>query len=114
MCTMPAKKKASDVPKGYVWIRLTAKDQKRGRATSAELEALLEEADALEERGERRRAFRLFLAGALAGSGDCAMRVSCCYAAGEGTRRDLEEALRWSRVARRRNAPSSAYNLAVD
>lgn len=78
----------------------------------ADLDALFAEADALEERGERRKAFRLFLRGALHGCMYCAMRLGSCYAAGRGTRRDPAEALRWDRIARRRGAP--AYNLAVE
>src|SRR4051794_26659263 len=80
--------------------------------TPAELDALYAEADALEDRGQHRRAFRLFLRGAEAGSGGCADRVGTCYGAGTGTRRSPSEALRWHRIAYRRGW--CPYNLAVE
>ena len=79
---------------------------------AAELEAIYTEADALEERGERRKAFVLFLRGARAGSADCAGRVASHYASGQGVRRNIVESLRWDRLALRRGHWLSAYNIA--
>ncbi len=71
----------------------------------------LVEADALEAKGHARRAFRLFLRGANAGSAECAERVGLMLGSGVGVRRSPAEELRWHRIAVRRGA--SPYNLAV-
>lgn len=77
-----------------------------------QLEALYKQADELEEQGDHRRAFRLFLKGAEAGAAYCADRVGGCYGVGSGTRRSPSQALRWHRIAYRRGV--SPYNLAVE
>lgn len=79
-----------------------------------ELSALFNQANALQDRGELRKAFRLFLRGAEAGDADFAAHVSSCYLSGSGTRRDLHEALRWSKVASRGGRPEYQSNLAID
>lgn len=81
-----------------------------------ELNALYAKAVALEERGEVRKAFRLYQRGAAAGHSASAARVSCCYSAGSGKRRDLHQALRWTKVAIRLEAPQDTYlsNLGID
>jgi TPR repeat protein len=79
---------------------------------TAQLDALYKQADELEDQGDDRRAFRLFLRGAEAGAADCADRVGSCYGAGTGTRRSPSQALRWYRIAYRRGW--SPYNLAVE
>jgi TPR repeat protein len=83
---------------------------------SDELEALWTKANALEERGEVRKAFRLYLRCAVGGHAHSAACVSACYTAGAGTRRDLHQALRWTKVAIRLEAPNETYvsNLGVD
>jgi uncharacterized protein len=77
-----------------------------------ELDALYTEADSLEERGDYKKAFALFLRGAQNGRDDCAGRVATLYAAGQGVRKNIAESLRWDRIALRRGHSLSTYNIA--
>lgn len=80
---------------------------------SEDLDALYARADALEDRGEYRKAFALFLRGARAGAANCAGRVANSYAAGCGVRRNIAESLRWDRTALRRGHRLSLTNIAL-
>ena len=65
------------------------------------------------EHGDRRRAFRLFMRGALAGDVSLASRVGVHLSNGEGVRRDTAAALRWMHWAYRHGSSCDASNTAV-
>jgi len=59
-------------------------------------------ADELEDRGELKAAFRLFLAGAKAGDISCQLNLGNYYDDAKGIRRNRKAALYWYRRAYRR------------
>lgn len=88
----------------------------RARETKPELrslwDAMYTEADALAERGQGRRAYRLFLQAAEEGDAVSALRVGTDLTDGSGVKRDVGAGLRWLRVARRLGAAGAANNIA--
>jgi TPR repeat protein len=63
------------------------------------------------ERGDARRAFRLFLAGAKAGDPDCQLNLGWLYDSGQGVRKNRKRALHWYRLAYGKGSASAANNI---
>lgn len=70
-------------------------------------------ADELEDRGELKAAFRLFLAGAKAGDVSCQLNLGNYYDDAKGIRRNRKAALYWYRRAYRRGNAAAASNLGM-
>jgi len=84
---------------------------KQSQTSKADL--LFIRADKLEESGDLRGAFRLFLAGAKAGDTGCQLNLGNYYDDGKGIRRNRAKALYWYKKAYRRGDASAAYNIAI-
>jgi TPR repeat protein len=70
-------------------------------------------ADELEDRGELKAAFRLFLAGAKAGDVSCQLNLGNYYDDAKGIRRNRKAALYWYRRAYRRGDAAAASNIGI-
>lgn len=70
-------------------------------------------ADELEDRGELKAAFRLFLAGAKAGDISCQLNLGNYYDDAKGIRRNRKAALYWYRRAYRRGDALAANNIGI-
>jgi TPR repeat protein len=70
-------------------------------------------ADELEDRGELKAAFRLFLAGAKSGDVSCQLNLGNYYDDAKGIRRNRKAALYWYRRAYRRGNAAAASNLGM-
>jgi TPR repeat protein len=70
-------------------------------------------ADKLEDKGQLKSAFRLFLAGAKAGDSSCQLNVGNYYDDGKGIRRNRAAALRWYKRAYRRGISAAAHNIGI-
>jgi TPR repeat protein len=70
-------------------------------------------ADKLEDSGDLRAAFRLFLAGAKAGDRNCQLNVGNYYDDGKGTRRNRAAGLYWYKRAYRRGDAAAANNIGI-
>ena len=74
---------------------------------------LFSRADKLEDSGDLRAAFRLFLAGAKAGDSSCQLNVGNYYDDGKGIRRNRAAGLYWYKRAYRRGAAVAANNIGI-
>jgi tetratricopeptide (TPR) repeat protein len=83
------------------------------RSRMARNDQLFIRADELEDRGELKAAFRLFLAGAKAGDVSCQLNLGNYYDDAKGIRRSREAALYWYRRAYRRGNAAAASNLGI-
>jgi len=83
------------------------------RAKKSTTDDLFTRADAQQENGNLRSAFRLYLAAAKAGDSGCQMNLGNFYADGIGVRRNRLAALYWYKRACRRGEASAASNIAV-
>jgi hypothetical protein len=70
-------------------------------------------ADKLEDSGNFKAAFRLFLAAAKAGDSGCQLNVGNYYCDGKGIRRNLSRGLYWYQRAYRRGDASAASNIGM-
>jgi TPR repeat protein len=70
-------------------------------------------ADRLEDAGNLKAAFRLFLAGAKAGDRACQLNVGNYYDDGKGIRRNRDAALYWYKRAYRRGERCAAHNIGI-
>lgn len=70
-------------------------------------------ADRLEERGNLKSAFRLFLAGAKAGDSGCQLNVGNFYDDAKGVRSNRTAALYWYKRACRRGVSAAAHNIGI-
>jgi TPR repeat protein len=76
-------------------------------------EALFDRADAQEEAGNFRSAFRLFLRGAKSGHTAMMTRLALLYDYGRGVRQDKQRALEWNLRAFRKGEKEVALNIAI-
>jgi len=83
------------------------------RSRMARNDQLFIRADELEDRGELKAAFRLFLAGAKAGDVSCQLNLGNYYDDAKGIRRNRKAALYWYRRAYRRGNAAAASNLGM-
>ncbi len=74
---------------------------------------LFSRADKLEDSGDLRAAFRLFLAGAKAGDRSCQLNVGNYYDDGKGIRRNRTASLYWYKRAYRRGDAAAANNIGI-
>lgn len=77
-------------------------------------EKLFVEADRYEERGDFKRAFQCFLTAARLGHTGCQVNLGNYYAAGTGTRKNVETAAYWYKKAYKNGDCSGALNLGID
>jgi len=80
----------------------------------AAAERLFLEAEQFEEKGDFRNAFKHLLAGAQLGDTGSQLNLGNFYAAGKGTRKDLEKAAYWYKKAYKNGYSTAALNLAID
>jgi TPR repeat protein len=66
-----------------------------------------------EDKGNMRKAVRLYLAGAEAGDSGCQLNLGNLYDEGSGVRRDRDAALYWYKRAYRQGHASAAHNIGV-
>ena len=83
------------------------------RSRMARNDQLFIRADELEDRGELKAAFRLFLAGAKSGDVSCQLNLGNYYDDAKGIRRNRKAALYWYRRAYRRGNAAAASNLGM-
>ena len=80
---------------------------------TARNDELFTRADKLEDKGNLKAAFRLFLAGAKAGDVSCQLNLGNYYDDAKGIRRNRKAALYWYRRAYRRGNAAAASNLGM-
>ena len=83
------------------------------RSRTVKNDELFIRADQLEDRGELKAAFRVFLAGAKAGDISCQLNLGNYYDDAKGIRRNRKAALYWYRRAYRRGAALAANNIGI-
>ena len=83
------------------------------QSRKSETDDLFSRADKLEDSGDLRAAFRLFLAGAKAGDMSCQLNVGNYYDDGKGIRRNRAAGLYWYRRAYRRGDAAAANNIGI-
>jgi TPR repeat protein len=76
-------------------------------------DALFVRADKLEDGGNLKAAFRLFLAAAKAGNADCQLNLGNYYSDGKGIQRDPAAGLYWYKRAYRRGVLCAASNIGI-
>jgi TPR repeat protein len=76
-------------------------------------DALFVRADKLEESGNLKAAFRLFLAAAKGGDAGCQLNLGNYYCDGKGIQRNLSVGLYWYKRAYRRGVPGAASNIGM-
>jgi TPR repeat protein len=83
------------------------------RSRKPDAEELFVRAEKMEESGQLRSAFRLFLAGAKAGETGCQLNVGNYYDHGTGVRRNRKAALYWYKRAYWRGMACAAHNMGI-
>jgi len=89
-------------------LRITPKQSQRSKT-----DTLFIRADKLEDSGNLKAAFRLFLAAAKAGDTGCQINVGNYYCDGKAIRRNLSKGLYWYKRAYRRGEATAASNIGM-
>jgi uncharacterized protein len=82
-------------------------------ATGSDRDRLFQRANAEEEAGNLKSAFRLYLAAAKRGDSGCQVNLGNFYCDGIGVKRNRKRALYWYRRALRKGESCAASNIAV-
>jgi TPR repeat protein len=77
-------------------------------------EKLFTEAERFEKRGDFERAFQCFLKAARLGHTGCQVSLGNCYAAGKGTKENMQAAAYWYKKAYKNGDRVGALNLGID
>ncbi|HEV1993457.1 MAG TPA: tetratricopeptide repeat protein [Candidatus Acidoferrum sp.] len=83
------------------------------QSRTSRTDSLFNRADKLEDSGNLKAAFRLFLSAAKAGDLGCQLNVGNYYCGGKGIRRNLSRGLYWYKRAYRRGEASAASNIGM-